>query len=69
MSIRFGISTMGSTRPRLVRCRKFDWTFEAIWVTSLKTGGANGNEGAGSYSARNADSGLEAKTSARAAFD
>src|SRR5688500_17586917 len=30
MSIRFGISTIGSTQPRFVRCLKFDWTLDAI---------------------------------------
>src|SRR3954466_16147886 len=34
MSIRFGISTIESTRPRFVRCRKFDWTLDAICETS-----------------------------------
>src|SRR6478735_850831 len=30
MSMRFGISTIDSTRPRFIRCRKFDWTFDAM---------------------------------------
>src|SRR5882724_981508 len=30
MSMRFGISTIDSTRPRFIRCRKFDWIFDAM---------------------------------------
>src|SRR5215471_16433462 len=30
MSMRFGISSIDSTCPRFVRCRKLDWTLAAI---------------------------------------
>src|SRR5687767_3324373 len=47
MSIRFGISSIESTWPRLVRCRKLDWTLAAIAVTFCAERASPGPTGVG----------------------